>query len=114
VFGAGRTDRPAALPSFMTVVLFDAEHSGEPDQRAVVGEDADDVGAAADLLVEALERVRGPELAPVRAREAVEGEDVGFGVLEHRRDLAESAVEMRDGLACLRKSATLVRECCFG
>jgi hypothetical protein len=40
------------------VVLLDAEHAGEPDQRSVVGEDADDVGASADLLVEALERVR--------------------------------------------------------
>jgi hypothetical protein len=47
----------AALPSFMTVVLLDAEHSGQADQRAVVGEDADDVGATADLLVEALERI---------------------------------------------------------
>jgi hypothetical protein len=28
-----------------------------PDQRAVVGDDGEDVGAAADLLVEALERV---------------------------------------------------------
>jgi len=24
--------------------LFDAEHPGQPDQRAVVGEDADDMG----------------------------------------------------------------------
>jgi hypothetical protein len=41
----------------MTVVLLDAEHAGEADQAAVVGEDADDVGASADLRVEALERV---------------------------------------------------------
>jgi hypothetical protein len=39
------------------VVLFDAKHSGEADEGAVVGEDADDVGAPADFLVEALERV---------------------------------------------------------
>jgi hypothetical protein len=36
------------------------------------------------------------ELAPVRGRERVEGEGVGLGVLEHARDLAEPAVEMRD------------------
>ena len=82
----------------MTVVLFDAEHAGEADQAAVVGEDADDVGAPADFLVEALERVGRSELAPVRARERVEGEDVGFGVLEHPRDLGEAAVEVSDGL----------------
>ena len=62
----------------------------------VVGEDADDVGAPADLAVEALERVRGAQLAPVRGRERVEGQEVGLGVFEHRRDLAEPAVEMRD------------------
>jgi hypothetical protein len=81
----------------MTVVLFDAEHPGEPDQAAVVGEDADDVGAPADLLVEALQRVGRSELSPVRAREGVEGEDVRFGVFEHRGDLGQAPVEMRDG-----------------
>jgi hypothetical protein len=40
------------------VVLLDAEHPGEPDRALVVGEDGDDVGAPADLLVEAFERVR--------------------------------------------------------
>jgi hypothetical protein len=75
----------------MTVVLLEAEHPGEPDQAAVVGEDADDVGAPADLAVEALERVGGSELAPVRGRERVEGQDVGLGVFEQRRDLRPSA-----------------------
>ena len=37
-----------------------------------------------------------PQLAPVRARERVEGQDVGLGVLEHRRDLGQPPVEMRD------------------
>jgi hypothetical protein len=41
----------------MTVVLLDAEHPGEADQAAIVGEDTDDVGAPADLAVEALERI---------------------------------------------------------
>ena len=78
--------------------MFDAEHAGEADQALIVGEDPDDVGAAADLAVEALERVRGPQLAPVRGRERVEREDVALGVLEHHGDLAESPVEMRDRL----------------
>jgi hypothetical protein len=41
----------------MKVVLLEAEHADESEQGAVVGEDADDVGAPADLLVEALEGV---------------------------------------------------------
>ena len=81
----------------MTVVVFDAEHAGEPDQAVVVGEDADDVGAATDLAVEALERIRAAQLAPVIGRERVEGEDVVLGVFEHRRDLAQAPVEVRDG-----------------
>src|SRR5215208_4949218 len=75
----GQTAAAAVLPSFMTVVLFDAEHPGQADQRAVVGEDADDVGAPPDLLVEALERVGASELAPVCGRERVEREDLGLG-----------------------------------
>ena len=45
------------------VVLFDQQRAGEADQRGVVGEDADDVGAAADLAVDALERVGRAQLA---------------------------------------------------
>jgi hypothetical protein len=41
----------------MTVVLLDREHRGQADQCAVVGEDPDDVGAPADLAVEALQRI---------------------------------------------------------
>jgi hypothetical protein len=37
--------------------LLAEERAGEADDRGVVGEDADDVRAAADLLVDALERV---------------------------------------------------------
>jgi hypothetical protein len=47
------------------VVLFGEDGADEPDDRRAVGEDADDVGAAADLLVQPLERVVRPELAPV-------------------------------------------------
>jgi hypothetical protein len=52
-------DRPttATGPAFTTVVLLDGEHRGQADQAAVVGEDPDDVGPAADLAVEALQRV---------------------------------------------------------
>jgi hypothetical protein len=71
------------------VALFDAEHAGESDQRMVVGEDADDVGAPTDIFVEALERVRRAQLAPVRRRERVEREDVRLGVLEHAGDRLE-------------------------
>jgi hypothetical protein len=71
----------------------------EPDQRRVVGEDPDDVGAPRDLAVEALERIRRTDLRPMLGRERVEREHVGLGVLDHRRDLPQPAFELLDRLA---------------
>jgi len=39
------------------VVLFEQDRADEPGDGGLVGEDADDLGAALDLAVEALERV---------------------------------------------------------
>jgi hypothetical protein len=82
----------------MTVVLLDHEAGGEAQQSPVVGEDPDDVGAPADLAVDALERVGAPDLAPVVSRERVEGEHVLLGLLEHRGDLGQRALELGDRL----------------
>jgi hypothetical protein len=51
------------------VVLFEQQRADEADDGAVVGEDADDVGAPLDLAVEAFDRVGAVELGPVRLRE---------------------------------------------
>jgi hypothetical protein len=83
----------------MTVVLLDHDAGGEPDQGAVVGEDADDVGAAADLAVDPLERVGGAQLRPVVGGEAVEGEQVLFGLLQQRCDLRQRLLETFSTLA---------------
>ena len=64
------------------VVLLGQDGADEPDDRGAVGEDADDVGAAADLAVEAFVGVVGPDLAPDLLGERGEGEDVGAGGLE--------------------------------
>ena len=78
-----------ALADQPFVVLLDHEAGGEPDQRAVVGEDPDDVGAAADLAVDPLERVGRAQLRPVVGREGVEGEQVVFGLFQEQRDLRQ-------------------------
>jgi hypothetical protein len=93
----GRLGAEVAAAHEPLVILFDAEHPGEPDQALVVREDADDVGAPPDLAVEALERVGRTQLAPVVGRERVEGEDVGLGILQQCGDLGEPPVEVRDG-----------------
>jgi hypothetical protein len=58
------------------VGLFGKDCADEADDRVTVGEDADAVGAAADLSVEALARVVGPDLLPEPVGEACEREDV--------------------------------------
>ena len=94
-----------ALADEPFVVLLDDEAGGETDQRAVVGEDADDVGAAADLAVDPLERVRRAELGPVVGREGVEGEQVLLGLGEQVGDrgqrLAQPLERGAEQLACL-------------
>ena len=45
-------------------------------------EDAHDIGATSDLLVETLQGVVGPDLLPVGDREASEGQDVGSGLVQ--------------------------------
>jgi hypothetical protein len=74
--------REVAAPDEPLVVLLDDDRGGEADQRAVVGEDADDVGAPADLAVDAFERVGRAQLRPVVCREGVEGEQVLLCLLE--------------------------------
>src|SRR4051812_50218041 len=64
------------------VVLLGQDSADQADDGGPVGEDADHVGAAADLAVEPFVGVVGPDLAPHLLRERGEGEDVGPGVLE--------------------------------
>ncbi len=62
------------------VVVELAEHrADQADDALAVGEDADDVGAAADLAVEPLLRVVGPDLPPVLFRDVRKGKDLLLG-----------------------------------
>ena len=64
------------------VGLLGEDGADEADDRGPVGEDPDDVGAAADLLVQPFLRVVRPDLAPDLVREAGEREQVLAGVVE--------------------------------
>jgi len=58
-------------PALQLPVLVLLRHH-RPDQahnRSIVGKDADNAGSALDLLVEPLEQVGAPQLAPVAGRE---------------------------------------------
>ena len=71
------------------VVLLGQNGADETDDAGPVGEDADDVGAAADLAVKSLGRVVRPDLAPDLLRERGEGEHVGAGTFEVLGDVGE-------------------------
>ena len=62
------------------VVLLGQDGADEADDRVPVGEDADHVGAAADLLVEPFVGVVRPDLPPDLLGERGESGDVLAGV----------------------------------
>ncbi len=64
------------------VGLLGQDRADQADDRRAVGEDPDDVGAAADLLVQSLLGVIAPDLAPDLVREAGEREQVVAGGVE--------------------------------
>ena len=64
------------------VGLFGQDGTDESDDRGPVREDPDDVGAAADLFVQALLRVVRPDLPPDLVREPGECEQVVAGVVQ--------------------------------
>ena len=68
-------------------MLFGQDGADEADQRVAVGEDADDVGAPPDLLVEPFLGVVRPDLAPDLLGERGERQQVSTGVFEMIGDL---------------------------
>jgi len=80
-------EAPALQLPFLLLLQQLAAH--QPRDRGVVGEDADHVGAPFDLLVQALERVGAPDLAPVLLGEVQERQHVVAGGLHHRHGAGE-------------------------
>jgi hypothetical protein len=83
-FPAGGEDFQAHIPAGLGpfVVLLGQHSADQADDRAAAGEDADHIGAPADLLVQPLLRVAAPDLPPDLAGEGGEGQDVLAGVVE--------------------------------
>ena len=62
-------DAHVAVRQLPLIVGLEPHGADEPDDGLLRGKDADDVGAAFDLLVQALQRVRRMQLGPVLRRE---------------------------------------------
>ena len=86
--GAGHdVQAEVGRPSAQTPVLFGQDRADESDQGVAVGEDADDVGAAADLLVQPLLGVVGLDLPPDLLRKHGERSQVRAGLPQGSPDL---------------------------
>jgi hypothetical protein len=81
--GHGGLGEEASAFQLPFLLLLQELASHQPGDRGVVGEDADHVRAAFDVLVEALKRVGAPDLAPVLLGEVQERQYVVSGGLHH-------------------------------
>src|SRR5262249_2734277 len=68
----------------------------------LVGEDADDVGAALDLAIETLQRIGAVDLGSVILVEAHKGKNIGFGLVHQRGQFGDFGSELIGHLAPLQ------------
>src|SRR3954447_15652094 len=87
-------ERHVAVLELPLVVLLHQDGSDEAQDAGLVREDADHVGAALDLLVEAFERVGRMQLGPVRAWEVHEGQDIGLGLVHGGGELRPARAQL--------------------
>ena len=84
------------------VVLLEQQNSADQASDGIlIGEDADNVGAALDFAVEPFQRVGAVDLGPVVLGEAHKGEDIGFRLIHQCRQLCDLGPELISNLAPL-------------
>ena len=81
--GHGRLGEETAALQLPFLLLLQQLAAHQPHDRSVIGEDADHVGAAFDLLIQPLKRVGAPDLAPVLLGEVQEVQHVVAGGVHH-------------------------------
>src|SRR5215211_4840104 len=89
-------------------MLLSQDRANQADDRRVVREDPDHIGAALDLLIESFERVVRPDLPPVLARERQVGEYVSLGAVEQIGEAGVTGAEAVGDLAPLVASHSRV------
>jgi hypothetical protein len=80
------------------IVLLQHQGADQAGDGSFVREDADHVGPSLDLLVQALQRIRGMDLRPVFLGEALVGQDVLLGAAHQVRELGMARFERVDQL----------------
>ena len=83
------------------VVLLEQDRPDQAGDRGLVGEDADHLGAALDLAVDALQRIGRVDLGPVLLGEAHVGEHVLLGFIKQCGELGQLGPDLVGDLAPL-------------
>ena len=94
----GHVARPLDRPFVVLLVQDGADQAGD---GGLVGKDADDIGPAFDLAIEALQRIGRVELGAVLLGEAHVGQHVGLGLVHQVRQLGHLGAELVGHLAPL-------------
>src|SRR5215203_3690825 len=91
------------------VVGLQQHGADQADDGALVREDADDVGASFDLLVQPLERICAVDLAAMRGREVQVRQHVGLAVVDERAELRPFGSELVGDMAQRLAGADTIR-----
>lgn len=91
------------------VILFKEQDADQTDDGGLAGEDADDLAASFDLIVEPLQRVGGVELGAVLSGKTHAGEDIGLAPSMRAVSLARAGLLCREPAALPRPSPSLRR-----
>ena len=81
------------------VILLEKYSANKSANAGFIREDADDIGAAFNFLIQALYRVCRVQLATVGLRIVHIGEHVMFGLVEQGGDLAKARAELIGNVA---------------
>lgn len=107
-------DLHVAMLQLPFVVGFEQHSSDQADDAVFVREDADDIGTALDLLVQALQRIRAVKFGAVLRRKGHVGKHVSFGVVHEGAELRPSGPELigdmppcLDGIVMIRLNERL-------
>ena len=84
-----RTNTLAARGRSIHIILFEQQGADEADDGLVIGEDADDVGPALDLAVDALDRIDRVQLGAMLPGEGHVGEHVMLGLVHDGGELGD-------------------------
>src|SRR4051812_1046923 len=80
--------------------MFEKHSANKPANAGLIRKDADNIGAAFDFLVQALDRVGRVQFAAVGLGIIHVGEHVMFGIVEQGGDFAKARAELIGDVAC--------------